>query len=290
MREIKDLPEMRIYSQKARAHGKRVGFVPTMGALHEGHLSLMAAAKQKADAAVVSIFVNPIQFGPSEDYARYPRNLRKDKKLLKDMGVDILFLPETSDVFPAGFKTFVEVEALSKKLCGRTRPAHFRGVATVVAKLLNIVNPDFAFFGEKDFQQQVIIKQMVKDLDLPVEIVSLPTVREFDGLAMSSRNAYLTPRERKSATILYKALCLAKEEVARGEKDHKKILFRMRSLIASEPGVRLDYAAAVDPETLEEVKKISGKVLFALAAYLGKARLIDNMEVDSRGQKGIYIN
>ena len=290
MREIKCLQEMQSYSRKAKAHGKKVGFVPTMGALHEGHLSLIAAAKQKADVVVVSIFVNPIQFGPSEDYTRYPRSLRKDKRGLKDMGVDVLFLPETSEMYPPGFKTFVEVEGLSRKLCGRSRPVHFRGVATVVAKLLNIVNPDAAFFGEKDFQQQVVIKQMVKDLDLPVEIVSLPTVREFDGLAMSSRNSYLTPRERKSATILYKALCLAKEEVKRGEKDPKRILFRMRSLIASEPGVRLDYAAAVDPETLEEVKKVSGKVLFALAVYLGKARLIDNMEVDSRGQERVHIN
>jgi pantoate--beta-alanine ligase len=290
MREIKDLQEMHFYSRKAKAHGKRVGFVPTMGALHEGHLSLIAAAKQKVDVVVVSIFVNPIQFGPSEDYTRYPRSLRKDKRCLKDMGVDVLFLPETSEMYPPGFKTFVEVEGLSRKLCGRSRPVHFRGVATVVTKLLNIVNPDAAFFGEKDFQQQLIIKQMVKDLDLPVEIVSLPTVREFDGLAMSSRNGYLTPRERKSATILYKALCLAKEEVKRGEKDPKRILFRMRSLIASEPGVRLDYAAAVDLDTLEEVKKVAGKVLFALAVYLGKARLIDNMEVDSRGQERVHIN
>lgn len=290
MREIKCLQEMQSYSRKAKAHGKRVGFVPTMGALHEGHLSLIAAAKQKADVVVVSIFVNPIQFGPSEDYTRYPRSLGKDKRGLKDMGVDILFLPEASEMYPPGFKTFVEVEGLSRKLCGRSRPVHFRGVATVVAKLLNIVSPDAAFFGEKDFQQQVIIKQMAKDLDLPVEIVSLPTVREFDGLAMSSRNGYLTPRERKSATILYKALCLAKEGVKRGEKDPKRILFRMRSLIASEPGVRLDYAAAVDPETLEEVKKVSGKVLFALAVYLGKARLIDNMEVDSRGQERVHIS
>jgi pantoate--beta-alanine ligase len=281
MREIKDRREMLLFSQKAKCHGKKVGFVPTMGALHEGHLSLVAEARKRSDVVVVSIFVNPIQFGPSEDYLRYPRNLRKDKKLLRDLNVDVLFSPEASEMFPDGFKTFVEVEMLSKKLCGRARPAHFRGVTTVVAKLFNIVCPDIAFFGEKDYQQQLIIKQMTRDLDLPVEIVSLPTVREFDGLAMSSRNAYLTLKERKSVTILYQALSLAKKEIARGEKDTGKILFRMRSLIASEPGVRLDYAAAVNPETLEDVKKARGKVLFALAAYLGKARLIDNLLVDA---------
>lgn len=281
MREIKYLREMWLYSQKAKCHGKKVGFVPTMGALHEGHLSLVAEARKMSDVVVVSIFVNPIQFGPSEDYLRYPRNLRKDKKLLKDLGVDLLFLPEASEMFPEGFKTFVEVEGLSKKLCGRSRPAHFRGVTTVVTKLFNIVCPDTAFFGQKDYQQQLIIKQMTSDLNLPVQIVSLPTVREFDGLAMSSRNAYLTSKERKSATILYRALSLARKEIGQGEKDIGKIIFRMRSLVGSEPGVRLDYVAAVNPETLEDVKKAKGKVLFALAAYLGKARLIDNLVVDA---------
>lgn len=281
MREIKDLREMRLYSQKAKCHGKKVGFVPTMGALHEGHLSLVAEARKRSDVVVVSIFVNPIQFGPGEDYLRYPRNLRKDKKLLRDLSVDVIFLPEASEMFPEGFKTYVEVEGISKKLCGRSRPGHFRGVTTVVNKLLNIICPDIAFFGEKDYQQQLIIKRMTRDLDLPVEIVSLPTVREFDGMAMSSRNAYLTSKERKSATVLYRALSLAKNEIAGGEKDTGRILFRMRSLVAGEPGVRLDYVAAVDPETLEDVKKARGKVLFALAAYLGKARLIDNLLVDA---------
>lgn len=272
---------MQIYAQKAKSHGKSIGFVPTMGALHEGHLSLVEEARKRADVVVVSVFVNPIQFGPSDDFARYPRNLNRDRKLLKNFEVEVLFLPEASELYPEGFKTYVEAEGLSKKMCGRSRPAHFRGVATAVTKLFNIVCPDIAFFGEKDYQQQVIIKQMVRDLNLPVEIVSLPTVREYDGLAMSSRNAYLGSKERKSATILYRALSLAKEEIERGEKDLRKILFRMRSLIGTEPGVRLDYLVMVNPETLEEVKKLKGKVLVALAAYLGKARLIDNMLADA---------
>jgi len=279
MREISDVREMRLYSQKAKSHDKIVGFVPTMGALHEGHLSLVAEAEKRADVAVVSIFVNPIQFGPGEDFVRYPRDLGKDRKLLKNFDIDVLFLPKTAEMFPEGFKTYVEVEGLSKKMCGRSRPTHFRGVTTVVSKLFNIVCPELAFFGEKDYQQQLIIKQMVRDLNLPVEIISLPTVREFDGLAMSSRNAYLSPKERKSATILYKALLLAKEEIERGEKDIRRIIFRIRSLIATEPPVRLDYVMMVDPETLGEVKKLKGKVLVALAAYIGKTRLIDNLTV-----------
>jgi pantoate--beta-alanine ligase len=279
MREIKNLREMYLYSLKAKSHGKKVGFVPTMGALHEGHLSLIVEAKKKCDLVIVSIFVNPIQFAPSEDFGSYPRNVGKDKKLLKNFAIDALFLPSADKMFPDGFKTFVEVEALSKKMCGRSRPTHFRGVATVVTKLFNIVNPDLAFFGEKDYQQQLIIKQLAADLNLPVEVVTLPTVREFDGLAMSSRNTKLNPKERKSAAILYKALSLARREIEGGEHDLNKLLFRLRSLIGSEPSVRLDYLVAADPKTLQEVKKIGGKVLFALAAYLGKTRLIDNIVV-----------
>ena len=279
MREIKKLREMYLYSLKAKSHGKKVGLVPTMGALHEGHLSLVEEAKKKCDIVVVSIFVNPLQFAPSEDLARYPRNLKRDKNLLKNFSVDILFLPEAAQMFPAGFKTFVEVEALSKKMCGRSRPAHFRGVTTVVAKLFNVVGPDIAFFGEKDYQQQLIIRQMTTDLNLPVEIIALPTVREFDGLAMSSRNAYLNQKERKSAAILFKALSLAQREIGGGERDLNKLLFRMRALIGSEPTVRLDYLTTADPHTLHEVKAIRGKVLLAVAAYIGKTRLIDNLIV-----------
>jgi len=272
---------MRFFSQKAKSHGKKIGLVPTMGALHEGHLSLVVEAKKCAEVAVVSIFVNPIQFGPGEDFTHYPRDLKKDKKLLKNFDIDVLFLPEASAMFPKGFKTYVEVEGLSKKMCGRSRPAHFRGVTTAVAKLFNVVCPELAFFGEKDYQQQLIIKQMVRDLSLPIEVISLPTVREFDGLAMSSRNAYLSPKERKSAAILYKALSLAKDEIRKGERDLKKIIFRMRSLIGTEPKVRLDYLVTADPENLNEVNRLKGRILFALAAYVGKARLIDNMVISA---------
>jgi len=281
MREIKNAREMLLYSTKAKAHGKKIGFVPTMGALHEGHLSLIAEARNKSGVVVVSIFVNPIQFGPGDDLSRYPRNLSRDKKLLKNLDIDVLFLPDASDMFPDGFKTFVEVEGLSKKLCGRSRPTHFRGVTTILAKLFNIVCPDLAFFGEKDFQQQLIIRRMARDLNIPVEIISMPTVREFDGLAMSSRNAYLNPKEKKSAAILFKALSLAQKEIAGGEREINKLLFRMRSLIGSEPAVRLDYLTAINPETLEEVKNVRGKVLFALAAYLGNSRLIDNLLIEA---------
>jgi pantoate--beta-alanine ligase len=213
MREIRNLEEMALFSRKAKAHGKRVGFVPTMGALHEGHLALVAEARKKCEAVVVSIFVNPLQFGPNEDLSRYPRSLNKDKKLLKELGVDVLFRPGVAQMFPAGSRTFVEVEGLAKKLCGRTRPTHFRGVATVVAKLFNIVMPDVAFFGLKDYQQQVIIRQMTRDLDLPVEIVLLPTVREFDGLAMSSRNAY-----RERAANSFDPLQIAEPGAAAGRR------------------------------------------------------------------------
>lgn len=277
MRIIKDLAQVQQYSQKARNHGKTVGFVPTMGYLHEGHQSLIVAAREKCDLVVVSIFVNPTQFGPNEDFHRYPRDLRRDRKVLEGLGVDVLFLPEAGKMYPAGYKTYVEVEELTKKLCGKTRPDHFRGVATVVAKLLNLVNPDVAFFGEKDFQQLLIIKRLVKDLDLPVKAVGLPTVREYDGLAMSSRNKYLDERERKAAAILYKTLLFAKEEHGRGEKDSHRLLMRMRSMIGSEPAVRLDYLQIVNPETLEEERQIKGKALVAVAAYVGKTRLIDNL-------------
>lgn len=265
-----------------KARGKSIGFVPTMGCLHEGHLSLVEAAKEKADIVVVSIFVNPIQFGPSEDLARYPKDSKRDMKLLKNFDVDVLFLPAASDLYSEGFKTYVEVEGLSKKMCGRSRPGHFRGVTTVVAKLSNIVAPDCAFFGEKDFQQQVIIKRMVRDLNLPIEIISLPTVREFDGLAMSTRNKYLTSKERKAAAILYQALSQAKKQIENGGRNPRKILLRLRSLIGTESAIRLDYAVIVDPETLEELKKIKDQTLIALAASIGKARLIDNLVVKAK--------
>jgi pantoate--beta-alanine ligase len=231
---------------------------------------------------VVSIFINPLQFGPGEDLARYPRNLSRDKKLLRNFEIDVLFLPDAQDLYPKGFGTGIEVEGLSSIMCGKARPGHFRGVATVVAKLFNIVSPDYAFFGEKDFQQQVIIKRMVQDLDFPLEIITLPTVREFDGLAMSSRNKYLSPRERKAAAILHQALSYAKKDIKSGERNAHKVLLALRNLIRTQPLIKLEYAVMVDPETLAEVKKVKGRVLIALAARVGKARLIDNLLVRTK--------
>ncbi len=279
MRVIRDPEQVYLSALKAKSHGKTVGFVPTMGYLHEGHQSLIVAARQKCDLVIVSLFVNPLQFGANEDFGRYPRDFRRDKKILESLNVDLLFLPEASKLFPHGFKTFVEVEELSKKLCGKTRPVHFRGVTTILAKLFNLVSPDQAFFGEKDYQQLLIVKQLVRDLNFPVQIISLPTVREFDGLAMSSRNKHLDERERKAAPIIYKALLFAKEAVAKGERDSHRLLMRLRSLIGSEPAVRIDYLTLVDPETLEERRQIKGKTLLAVAAYVGKTRLIDNLIV-----------
>jgi len=277
MKIIKDPKQMHDYSLKMKCRGKTVGFVPTMGYLHEGHLSLIEAAKKQAHVVVVSIFINPIQFGPNEDLARYPKNLRRDKKLLKDLEVDALFIPPVSKMYDTKHLTYVEVPELAKKLCGRTRPNHFRGVTTIVAKLFSAVLPDFAYFGEKDFQQQIIIKKMTRDLNLPIKIISLPTVREFDGLAKSSRNEYLKGQERKEAPILYQALSAIKEEISKGETDAAKLLMRLRSRLGRVPHIRIDYAAIVDPETLADVKRIKGQVLVALAVFLGQARLIDNV-------------
>jgi pantoate--beta-alanine ligase len=279
MRLIPNIGEMRLFSRKMKDRGKSIGLVPTMGALHEGHLSLVAAAQNRCDLVIVSIFVNPAQFGPNEDLSRYPRDLKKDQKLLSDLAVDILFSPAAGEIYPQDYKTYVEVDELSKAMCGRSRPSHFRGVATIITKLFNIINPDLAFFGEKDYQQLVIIQKLVRDLNLPVEIVSLPIVREYDGLAMSSRNSYLNPVERKKAVILYQALNLAKEMIQQGEKDARKVIARMQSLIHSESGVRIDYVCIVVPQTLKEVSKIERGALIALAVYIGNTRLIDNFIV-----------
>jgi len=253
-----------------------IGFVPTMGYLHKGHLSLVKIAKKNADRVVISIFVNPTQFGPNEDLDKYPRNINRDKKILGDMGVDALFLPTTEMMYPEGYLTYVEVERLGKILCGASRPEHFRGVTTVVLKLFNIVVPDTAVFGEKDYQQVVVIKRMVNDLNLNVKILTGKIIRKNDGLAMSSRNAYFSPGERERATVLYKSLLLAKEMVNSGEKDCKKIKDRMKKLIVSEGG-RIDYVEIVHPESLESLKKVEDKARALVAVWIGKTRLIDNM-------------
>jgi pantoate--beta-alanine ligase len=260
--------------------GKSVGFVPTMGALHEGHLTLVRQSKKDNDVTVVSIFVNPTQFGPNEDFNKYPRQFDNDRKLLEKEGVDYIFYPSVSDMYPEGYETYVYLEKLPNHLCGLSRPGHFRGVATVVSKLFNIVQPDKAYFGQKDYQQAEVIKKMVRDLNFPIEIVVIPIVRESDGLAMSSRNAYLSPEERRNATVLYKSLQRAKELIEKGEKSVNKIKEEMRKIILSVPS-RIDYIEIVHPETLDSLdaipdKNVIDRVVVAVAVFIGNARLIDN--------------
>ncbi|MCS7257960.1 MAG: pantoate--beta-alanine ligase [candidate division WOR-3 bacterium] len=276
---VRSIAEMQKIAQKLHRKGKTIGFVPTMGYLHLGHLSLVRVAKRYSDVVVVSVFVNPIQFGPQEDFNVYPRDFKRDRMLLSKEGVSYIFYPQARTMYPKGYKTYVEVKELSEKLCGRFRPGHFIGVTTVVAKLFNIVQPDIAVFGQKDAQQAVIIKKMVKDLNFPVKIVVAPTVREKDGLALSSRNVYLTPQERKKALILYQALKTAQSLIKQGNRDPQKILHTMYELINSVPEAKVDYIEIVDLDNLEPVSEIKDKVLIALAVRIGKARLIDNLVV-----------
>ncbi len=276
MEVIEGIAEMKNLTKDWRSRGYRIGFVPTMGYLHEGHLALVRKAKELSDRVVVSIFVNPIQFAPGEDYQCYPRDLERDKAFLEKEGVDALFVPKAEEMYPDGFQTYVEVKELSSGLCGRFRPGHFVGVATVVLKLFNIVQPDLAVFGEKDYQQLKIIQRMVKDLNLDVKIIPHPTVREADGLAMSSRNTYLSPAERNSAASLYLALNLAEELINQGEKRVSLLKEKLKEFIESYPYTKVQYIEFVDPETLKEVERVEEPTLLALAVYVGKARLIDN--------------
>ncbi len=254
-----------------------VGFVPTMGYLHEGHLSLVRQAKAETETVIVSIFVNPTQFGPAEDYATYPRNLKRDLALLEKEKTDIVFVPEVEEMYPKGFNTWVEVKGITERLEGACRPGHFKGVTTVVAKLFNIVEPTRAYFGQKDAQQALVIKKMVAELNMNLEIVVLPTVREKDGLAMSSRNIYLSPEERQAATILFKALTLAQERWQRGERNADSLRQEMISFIKKEPLAKIDYVSIADKETLEELSIIDRPALVSLAVRIGKTRLIDNL-------------
>jgi pantoate--beta-alanine ligase len=273
---------MKQLARQARAEGRSVGFVPTMGALHTGHLSLVRAAHAESQPVIASIFVNPTQFGPSEDFQKYPRTIEADAKKLEDAGVDYLFAPESTEMYPPGFRTWVDVEGLSERLEGRARRGHFRGVTTVVLKLLDIVQPRKAFFGRKDAQQARIIRQMARDLHLDSEIVVCPIVREPDGLAMSSRNAYLAPKERGAAAILFRALDGARISIARGERDALRLTAAMRETIRSEPLAELDYAELVDAETLEPVTRLRGVCLALLAVRIGATRLIDNLMIEER--------
>jgi len=277
MLTISSPSEMTRLSQEAHRGGKRVGFVPTMGALHEGHISLVRAARAQCDVVVASVFVNPTQFGPNEDFARYPRNLEHDSRLLEAEKTDYIFSPSVDDMYPSGASTWVTVEGISDKLDGRSRPGHFRGVTTVVAKLFQIVQPDLAFFGEKDAAQSAIIRKMVRDLNFPVEIVVCPIVRDPDGLAMSSRNSYLDAVQRKQATALHRALVSIETMAQQGECNALRLISIGQRVLAEAPAVRLDYLEVVDPDTLDPVADTSQGALVAVAAYVGGTRLIDNL-------------
>ena len=272
-------------ARQARAEGRCIGFVPTMGALHEGHLSLVRTAIAECQPVITSIFVNPTQFGPSEDFQKYPRTFETDCRKLEDAGVDYLFAPAAAEIYPPGFSTWVNVEGLSDRLEGRTRKGHFRGVTTVVLKLLEIVQPQKAFFGRKDAQQARIIRQMARDLHLDSEIVVCPIVREPDGLAMSSRNAYLQPDERRAATILFRALDGTRASIMRGERDALRLTAAMRDALRTEPLAEPDYVELVDAETLEPVTRLRGVCLALLAVRIGTVRLIDNLLIEDREGK-----
>ena len=277
MKVCNTVSAMRSACRAAREDGQRLGFVPTMGALHEGHLSLVRAARAQCDVVAVSIFVNPTQFGPKEDLSRYPRPFERDRELLEQEGVELLFAPPVEEMYPAGAVTYVTVEGLSEKLCGKSRPGHFRGVTTVVAKLFHIIEPDAAFFGQKDAAQATIIRRMVRDLNLPVEIVVCPIVREPDGLAMSSRNAYLNGQQRKSALVLSRSLKEVQNLFDRGERNASRLIEAGKQIFAQEPAVRLDYFEIVDPDTLDALSEVRGPALVAVAAFVGNTRLIDNL-------------
>ncbi len=280
MRIIRTVKEMSAFSKSIKLEGKRIGFVPTMGYLHEGHLSLMRIARSKCDVLVASIFVNPTQFAPNEDLDAYPRDFARDEMLCERENVDILFYPSSDDVYPDSFRTEVRVHELGDVLCGASRPTHFAGVTTVVAKLFNIVKPDIAVFGQKDAQQAVIIRRMTADLNFDVQIVLGPIVREADGLAMSSRNKYLSAKERETAPVLYRALSEAKSAIEAGEMtDSEDVIELIRSKILSAGDFRIDYIAVADPDSLEPVEKIQGQVLVLIAARIGSTRLIDNILV-----------
>jgi len=277
MEIIRNIAAMKEFVRKVKNNGATLGFVPTMGYLHEGHLSLMRQAKAACDVVVASIFVNPIQFGPGEDYETYPRDLSRDAAVAEGAGVDVIFAPSVQEMYPSDFRSYVEVIDITSRLCGVSRPGHFRGVTTVVNKLFNIVQPDQAFFGQKDAQQVVVIKQMVKDLNMNVKVMTGPIIRETDGLAMSSRNVYLTEEERKAALVLSRSLRDVRQRLLAGERDAGQLRAFLEAQIAAEPLADIDYISICEASTLQEVDMVSGSVLIALAVRFGKTRLIDNM-------------
>ncbi len=279
MRIVTSIPEMKTLAREWGASGRTVGFVPTMGALHEGHLSLVRESRRRCGVTVVSVFVNPSQFGPGEDFNAYPRDFGRDRTLLEREGVDCVFHPEAEAVYPRGYRTYVEVQGLQDHLCGESRPGHFRGVATVVLKLFNIVRPSAAFFGWKDAQQLIILRRMAADLDLDIELVGCPIVREPDGLALSSRNAYLSPEERQAALVLSRGLQAAEAAAAAGERRAAEMERRIREILEAEPLAELEYLEIVDMEELRPLEILAGEVLVALAVRIGRTRLIDNVRI-----------
>jgi pantoate--beta-alanine ligase len=283
MKVARTIQSVRRTVQAARSHGKKIGLVPTMGALHIGHIELLRAAAKKSDFIVVSIFVNPTQFGPKEDFEKYPRPFKRDLDICREYGVDLVFAPTNLEMYGWENLTWVTVEKLTAPLCGKFRPGHFRGVSTVCAKLFNVIQPDMAFFGQKDAQQTTVIKRMVADLKMPLKIVVCPTVREPDGLAVSSRNKYLTAQQRKDAAAIYKSLGKCRELVKASVTDPKKITAEMRKILRQRPSIKIEYAEIVDAETLEPLDSIRGKILAAVAVRLGPARLIDNVLIQVPG-------
>lgn len=282
---LRTIQETREWVQQCRSKGESIGLVPTMGFLHEGHISLMRQARASCTRTIASIFVNPLQFGPNEDFERYPRNFQRDLALLEEAGVDAVFAPEVAEMYPRPLKTKVEVSDLTTGLCGVSRPGHFTGVTTVVSKLFHIVTPDKAFFGQKDAQQAIVLQRMVADLNFPLELVICPIIREADGLAMSSRNVYLTPNQRAQAPVLYQSLCHATQVIKDGESSVPAVVAQIKRMISSAPLAQIDYVQVVDLDTLQEVEQITGPVLIALAVRFGTTRLIDNvMLLKSEGE------
>lgn len=276
---IKDITEMQQTAERFRIQGRRIGVVPTMGYLHQGHLKLVEVARQHADVVITTIFVNPTQFGPTEDFSRYPRDLDRDTRLASTVGTDYVFVPETESMYPSGYHTFVEVERLAGVLEGKSRPGHFRGVATVVGKIFNITKPHVAVFGQKDAQQVVVVRQMLRDLNFDIELIVCPIVREPDGLAMSSRNVYLSKDQRSQAPVLFKSIKLAEELIRSGEHNCARVIERMKALIAEHSSGVVDYISIADGATLDELKECRGTVLVSLAVRFGSTRLIDNTTI-----------
>jgi len=279
MKTIENISRMSTFVKMMRKEGKSIGFVPTMGHLHAGHLSLVKAAKKHTDVVVMSIFINPIQFGPGEDFKKYPRDLKHDEEMAREAGVDVIFYPSLPDMYPDGYATYVTIEELTSNLCGESRPGHFRGVATVVTKLFNIVKPEVVYFGQKDMQQALMIKKMVADLNMDIDVKMMPIVREPDGLAMSSRNSYLSAGEREDAAIIYQSLERARILIRDGEGDVRKIIKVVEDMIRTRQSAKIEYVKVVDTKKLEDMKTISGEVSVAVAVFFGNTRLIDNTTI-----------